>query len=409
MPSFRTETEGGRTAVSTLRDDHGSQERSRNYRLLPEEDNDDKYQHFYVDPLLSKFEHEAFVTDMMAASQRRKYDIGHYKKVEALLLNWEPEELKIDKNVETADKIIEDEVKAVRELFEKEFRFSADRFIIPSIDPKTRQFNSQNKLLSKVKDWLLEHDDKETLLIIYYNGFSGPIVEWNRVETSIFAKADVLMVLDSICARRPRPPGKGKEFRSRTEILAAACGSTRKERPPFQHSFTMAFIQVVKNMLALKSHFTVEEIFIRMLGQQYLDPEPFYEASEPSLGSIPLRPQPKTEAARVQSVKRSKEAARDPPSGPNKALISELRDMPMYLHNALTFGDPPSEASSVTAPVSRRVTLVVRLKDDCIPTASDWRALIDALPEEAVGFENVKVEAVCVPVSIIPLLCKAKS
>jgi hypothetical protein len=110
-----------------------------------------------------------FVQDMLAAGRRKRQKL-RYTKVEVLLLSWEEDE-GAGKEVKRVNKLIEDEIRTVHELFERTLNFSVNRYAIPLVDPRTKRNNKwQTNLQRKVAEFVEYHDDPGTLLILYYNG-----------------------------------------------------------------------------------------------------------------------------------------------------------------------------------------------------------------------------------------------
>ena len=90
-----------------------------------------------------------------------------YTNVSALLIRWEQDDLGV-----------EAESRALEDLLRRWFNYSTEEWCIPHV-PRAKAYMA---LLTKVNDFLEQHDGPENLLIIYYGGharqdprYTGPI------------------------------------------------------------------------------------------------------------------------------------------------------------------------------------------------------------------------------------------
>lgn len=126
----------------------------------------------HIDDHIENF--DDFVHDLMIAGRKSRTRKPRYSRVQALLLSWHLEDEQDDDDVTKMNKMIEDEVLAVQGLFQDKLNFSVERVSFPIVDEKSKKpVYSHNKLLGKINDFVDDVDqykDKDTLLVIYYNG-----------------------------------------------------------------------------------------------------------------------------------------------------------------------------------------------------------------------------------------------
>ena len=92
-----------------------------------------------------------------------------YKKIEALLLCWEPASDDLD---------IDDEVDRFKALLEKKFHYNVDVEKIGSKSPKKLQVQVNSRVARYMKD----HDGPKTLIIVYYAGHGKPGDQYGHLE-----------------------------------------------------------------------------------------------------------------------------------------------------------------------------------------------------------------------------------
>jgi hypothetical protein len=101
--------------------------------------------------------------DLYAAAQAvwpRRNGI-RYTNVQVLLLSWEDDDLGVSA-----------EIKPLKRLFEERYYFGVEEYKIPSIKP--------DPVLTRRVLEFLDHDSKETLLILYYGGHARPALQSNE-------------------------------------------------------------------------------------------------------------------------------------------------------------------------------------------------------------------------------------
>jgi hypothetical protein len=101
--------------------------------------------------------------DLNVATQAawpRRHDI-RYTNVQVLLLSWEDDDLGVSAEIEP-----------LKRLFKERYYFSVEEYKIPSIKP--------DPALTRRVLKFLDHDDKETLLILYYGGHARPALQSNE-------------------------------------------------------------------------------------------------------------------------------------------------------------------------------------------------------------------------------------
>jgi hypothetical protein len=96
---------------------------------------------------------ERFVEDLQTSAKRAfpNSDYSRYSDVQVLLIQWDEDELQV-----------EDELNELRRVFNL-YGFTTNKFRIPTS-------NSHRKLNQKVLSFVEEHENEDTLLIIYYGG-----------------------------------------------------------------------------------------------------------------------------------------------------------------------------------------------------------------------------------------------
>ncbi|GKU02343.1 hypothetical protein FLAG1_04516 [Fusarium langsethiae] len=187
---------------------------------------------------------ERFVEDLQTSAKRAfpNSDYSRYSDVQVLLIQWDEDELQV-----------EDELNELRRVFNL-YGFTTNKFRIPTS-------NSHRKLNQKVLSFVEEHENEDTLLIIYYGGHgvinkarqstwsckrdkSYATVEWSAIQTLFeTAKCDVLLLLDCCAAASAAPLTERTTYMIET---IAACGFETWTSSPGTQSFTHTLIEVLK-------------------------------------------------------------------------------------------------------------------------------------------------------------------
>ncbi|KAM0291890.1 hypothetical protein ACHAO9_003443, partial [Fusarium lateritium] len=168
---------------------------------------------------------------------------SRYSEVQVLLIRWDEDELEV-----------EWELNELRSVFRDLYGFTTDQFLIPT-------HKSHRKLNHKVLSFVEEHENEDTLLIVYYGGHgvinkarqstwscksdkSYATVEWSAIQTLFeMAKCDVLLLLDC-CAGASAAPLTERPTNIKETI--AACGFEASTPCPGAQSFTHTLIEVLK-------------------------------------------------------------------------------------------------------------------------------------------------------------------
>ncbi|KAH7242387.1 hypothetical protein BKA59DRAFT_227911 [Fusarium tricinctum] len=188
---------------------------------------------------------ELFVEDLQLAAKRAFPNSAYsrYSEVQVLLIRWDEDELEV-----------EWELNELRRVFRDLYGFTTDKFLIPT-------HNSHRKLNHKVLSFVEEHENEDTLLVVYYGGHgainkarqstwscksdkSYATVEWSAIQTLFeMAKCDVLLLLDC-CAGASAAPLTERPTNMKETI--AACGFETWTPRPGAQSFTHTMIEVLK-------------------------------------------------------------------------------------------------------------------------------------------------------------------
>ncbi|KAF5623159.1 uncharacterized protein FTJAE_10712 [Fusarium tjaetaba] len=168
---------------------------------------------------------------------------SRYTEVQVLLIRWEEDELEV-----------EWELNELQRVLHHLYGFTTDKFLIPTQ-------NSHRKLNHKVLGFVEEHENEDTLLIVYYGGHgiinkarqstwsckgdtSYATVEWSAIQTLFeMVKCDVLLLLDC-CAGASAAPLTERPTNIKETI--AACGFETWTPRPGAQSFTHTLIEVLK-------------------------------------------------------------------------------------------------------------------------------------------------------------------
>lgn len=165
------------------------------------------------------------------------------------------------------------EADKLQRFFEENFRdYLVERFEIPS----ERSYLKLGEFLS---NRLLLPNSRRSLTIIHYGGHGdedqdngrrrcvwaakdvhGPTLDWFELQPNLgHAKGDVLLLLD--CCYAAQAARSAERIIPINVELIAACGVGRQTLGPGPHSFTMAFIKTVTEMLQESSWIRISDVF----------------------------------------------------------------------------------------------------------------------------------------------------
>ncbi|KAF4994037.1 hypothetical protein FGRMN_6071 [Fusarium graminum] len=188
---------------------------------------------------------EAFVEELQLAAKRAFPNSAYsrYSEIQVLLIRWDEDELEV-----------EWELNELRRVFRDLYGFTTDKFLIPT-------HNSHRKLTSKVLSFVEEHENEDTLLIVYYGGHgainkarqstwsckgdkSYATVDWSAIQTLFeTAKCDVLLLLDC-CSAASAASWNDRPANIKETI--AACGFETWAPLPGAQSFTHTLLEVLE-------------------------------------------------------------------------------------------------------------------------------------------------------------------
>ncbi|KAM0354163.1 hypothetical protein ACHAPU_001198 [Fusarium lateritium] len=188
---------------------------------------------------------EAFVEELQLTAKRAFPNSAYsrYNEIQVLLIRWDEDELEV-----------EWELNELQRVFRELYRFTTDKFLIPTQ-------NSHRKLTHKVLSFVEEHENEDTLLIVYYGGHgvinkarqstwsckgdkSYATVEWSAIQTLFeTAKCDVLLLLDC-CSAASAAPSIDRPANMKETI--AACGFETWTPLPGAQSFTHTLLEVLE-------------------------------------------------------------------------------------------------------------------------------------------------------------------
>ncbi|KAH7004659.1 hypothetical protein EDB82DRAFT_56746 [Fusarium venenatum] len=238
---FQSATSGSSTSPFVQASDtstHTSLSLTSSVCLPPLSTHDTEKSHHHIENF------ERFIEDLQTSAKRAfpNSDYSRYSDVQVLLIQWDEDELQV-----------EDEVNELRRVFNL-YNFTTTKFRIPTS-------NSHRKLNQKVLSFVEEHENEDTLLIIYYGGHgvinkarqstwsckrdkSYATVEWSAIQTLFeTAKCDVLLLLDCCAAASAAPLTERTTYMMET---IAACGFETWTSSPGAQSFTHTLIEVLK-------------------------------------------------------------------------------------------------------------------------------------------------------------------
>ncbi|OBS27948.1 hypothetical protein FPOA_01888 [Fusarium poae] len=237
---FQSATSGSSTSpfVASDTSTHTSLSLTSSVCLPPLSTHDTEKSHHHIENF------ERFIEDLQTSAKRAfpNSDYSRYSDVQVLLIQWDEDELQV-----------EDEVNELRKVFNL-YNFTTTKFRIPTS-------NSHRKLNQKVLSFVEEHENEDTLLIIYYGGHgvinkarqstwsckrdkSYATVEWSAIQTLFeTAKCDVLLLLDCCAAASAAPLTERTTYMMET---IAACGFETWTSSPGAQSFTHTLIEVLK-------------------------------------------------------------------------------------------------------------------------------------------------------------------
>ena len=210
-----------------------------------------------------------------------------YTSVTALLVHWEHNDINP-----------ENELDAVRDLFEKDFAFATLTFSIPPLCP-------QQALNREISAFVATYSNKsDTLLLVYYAGHgdvdakgksiwaayvksrqnvdiqagtstdcltryekNGPTLSWGRAQQLLYdAVGDVLIILDCCSAALV---SKGDKDGGKYEILGASAKGIRTPEPG-KSSFTSILIKHIRKCLKKAQQINARNLHGELLGSSQL-------------------------------------------------------------------------------------------------------------------------------------------
>jgi Caspase domain len=190
-----------------------------------------------------------------------------YRKVEVLMLSWEPE---------FDDLKVQGEINDLKNVFETRFHFHVTSKHLTR-DRKRKAQQQMNKIVAM---WVAETDSRQTLLIVYFAGHGRPNkkggleiaghhkspsdlrdyldkVVWNMTEHNLQAlDADLLQIFD--CCHAGTIETRGSDSGA-SEFLAAT-GANSTTPKPGKSSFTSALIWALKELAERKRPFTTTDL-----------------------------------------------------------------------------------------------------------------------------------------------------
>ncbi|RDW82288.1 hypothetical protein BP6252_03400 [Coleophoma cylindrospora] len=199
-----------------------------------------------------------------------------YRQAFVLLLSWH-------KDVD--DLHTSEEVTKLENVFRDTFKYKTVQKVLTK-DPRRKAQNQVNRYLAEFVD---DHDDTNTLLIVYYAGHGRPgeskgsvVLEanmsakpddgsslheivWNSAEHNIKAtKSDVLLIFDCCYAGALDQNVRSNATRRAFEFLAATSANSTTRRPG-ERSFTTALIWALEHLVEKGKRFPTQELLSKIL------------------------------------------------------------------------------------------------------------------------------------------------
>ncbi|PQE30538.1 homeobox domain containing protein [Rutstroemia sp. NJR-2017a WRK4] len=196
-----------------------------------------------------------------------------YSEVHVLFLSWHPDD---------DDLHVEQEVKELDDVFRNTFGYKTTQRILKQDPDKS----PQNQITFFLAEFVLKHDHRDNLLIIYYAGH-GKLgdsgrglnltgaksipdankdlheIVWNSAEHSIqHTFGDVLVIFDCCNAGEMERNVRGSAFTRKAFEYMAATSHNSTTRKPGPNSFTTALIWALKEMIRRKpgKRFSTQEL-----------------------------------------------------------------------------------------------------------------------------------------------------
>ncbi|KAL8958833.1 MAG: hypothetical protein Q9193_004184 [Seirophora villosa] len=191
-----------------------------------------------------------------------------YTRVTALLVHWEENDIKP-----------EEEIDAVRDLFEKDFAFATSTFRIPRL-------RSQQALNKEISTFVASYsNESDTLILVYYAGHgdvdngksiwaayetNGPELSWGKAQQLLYdAVGDVLTIFDCCSAA---VVSKGDKDGGKYEMLGASAKRVRTPEPG-KSSFTSILIKHIRKRLKRAQQINVRDLHGELLESSQLTAE----------------------------------------------------------------------------------------------------------------------------------------
>ncbi|KAL8729574.1 MAG: hypothetical protein Q9166_004654 [cf. Caloplaca sp. 2 TL-2023] len=200
-----------------------------------------------------------------------------YKRVGVLFLSWEEDDMQCK----------ETEIDDLRKLFDEEFRYETDYFLIP----KDRW---QTALQKRIADLFYEYDSPDCLTIIYYGGHGYVGEETQSLKLAALPACDQLLLVDCCSAANafgPQHVGKRK-FEM---IVSSGCKGEAAKVPAPLHSgsFTKSLYQVLRKLLQEnRTGFVTSHLYREIYHSIKHNVKPWhFDQARRDYGRIWLRPQ----------------------------------------------------------------------------------------------------------------------
>ncbi|KAI1816754.1 hypothetical protein GGS20DRAFT_536084 [Poronia punctata] len=311
-----------------------------------------------------------------------------YKRVYALLLHWDCDDLFVLPELTDLDMC-----------FRQDYNFESQIFTIPS------RGNPQLDLTSKIVNMIQEHDSSDTLLIVYYGGHAridearqstwcasrspqSPTLQWSAIQTLLeTSRSDSLILLDCCAGAASATFPRG---RSITETVSAS-GWDAIAPDPGRYSFTSTLLEVLQEWR--HKTFSVAMLHAEVLARlKHPRPErrngaPFETRTTP----VHFMMTANHKAPSIEIRRLSGDVLALPPSEPisgfgsARSSIIESRDS----HNDFV-GSEPTEPTEPTESVPH-VMISLALEEEQNLDINDWEQWLSSIPALA---RYVKVQGV---------------
>ncbi|KAF7531834.1 hypothetical protein G7054_g8499 [Neopestalotiopsis clavispora] len=295
------------------------------------------------------------VWDSEMGAREENYSV--YEKASVLLLSWH----KDDDDLATAE-----EVTNLEQVFRDEFNYKTTKAELR----KNIRASAQIQAHVHLANFLFEHDDESTLLVIYYAGHGKPgkdrgtlaltgsrstslpsthnnvnEVVWNSAEEIIKqTKADVLVIFDC-CYAGDLELAVRAHLPSRAFEYLAATSSNSTTKGPGPHSFTSALIHSLSSLVKDGGSFSTQQLVSGILEAPGFpkDQGPRLHERLHSRRKIFLSALTPKSVNRAIEAKAAPEKPREEPSqdlllrfGFNNINDKTIREMAQFLRGAIT-------------------------------------------------------------------------